>query len=242
LRDAPALSLPVAILAGGLATRMKPVTETIPKSLLDVTGKPFIARQLECLVQKGARRVTICIGNLGGMIRDRIGNGSAFGLDVQYSDEGSTLLGTGGALKKALPLLGDRFLVLYGDSLLECDYKAVETSFVQGGRKGLMTVYRNDDLYDASNVLFADGRIQVYDKRKRTPEMRHIDYGLGALSSGAFDGVLEGGQVDLAVIYQNLLQQGELAGFEVFQRFYEIGSPSGLAETRHYFETKESQP
>ena len=242
MREPPALTLPVAILAGGLATRMKPVTETIPKSLLDVNGKPFIARQLECLAQRGVRRVTVCIGHLGGMIRDTVGSGSSFGLDVQYSDEGSTLLGTGGALKKALPLLGKKFLVIYGDSLLECDYAAVEKSFVQGGRKGLMTVYRNDDLYDASNVLFADGRIQVYDKTRRTSAMRHIDYGLGALSADAFDDVPAGERVDLAAIYQNLLRQGELAGFEVFQRFYEIGSPSGLAETRRYFQMKESQP
>ncbi len=235
------MTLPVAILAGGLATRMKPITESIPKSLLDVHGKPFIARQLECLAEKGAHRVTICIGHLGGMIRDSVGNGSRLGLDVRYSDEGSTLLGTGGALKKALPLLGEKFLVIYGDSLLECDYEAVERSFVHSGRMGLMTVYRNEDLYDVSNVLFADGRIQVYDKKHRTPEMRHIDYGLGGLSARAFGGVPEGGHVDLAVLYQNLLQQEELAGFEVFQRFYEIGSPAGLAETRHYFEMKESQ-
>jgi N-acetyl-alpha-D-muramate 1-phosphate uridylyltransferase len=235
------LRLPVAILAGGLATRMKPITESIPKSLLDVHGKPFIARQLECLAERGACRVTICIGHLGGMIRDTVGDGSRFGLEVQYSDEGSTLLGTGGALHKALPLLGQQFLVLYGDSLLECDYEAVETSFIQSGKSGLMTVFRNEDLFDASNVLFADGRIKAYDKRHRTPEMKHIDYGLGGLSARSFDRFPGGAPVDLAVLYQNLLEQDELAGFEVFQRFYEIGSPAGLAETRRYFEMKESQ-
>jgi len=235
------LTLPVAILAGGLATRMKPTTESIPKSLLDVHGKPFIARQLECLAERGAHRVVICIGHLGGMIRESVGDGSAFGLEVRYSDEGTTLLGTGGALKKALPLLSGKFLVLYGDSLLECDYEAVEKSFVHGGKTGLMTVYCNEDLYDASNVLFANGRIRMYDKKHRVPEMRHIDYGLGGLSARAFDSVPGGGRVDLAVLYQNLLEQDELAGFEVFQRFYEIGSPEGLAETRRYFEMKESQ-
>jgi N-acetyl-alpha-D-muramate 1-phosphate uridylyltransferase len=235
------LTLPVAILAGGLATRMKPITESMPKSLLDVHGKPFIARQLECLAQRGAHRVVICIGHLGGMIRESIGDGSQFGLEVRYSDEGTALLGTGGALKKALPLLGEKFLVIYGDSLLECDYDAVERAFVQSGKSGLMTVYRNEDLFDASNVLFAGGRIRVYDKKHRTPEMRHIDYGLGGLSVRAFDGIPEGGRVDLAVLYQNLLEQDELAGFEVFQRFYEIGSPAGLAETRRYFEVKESE-
>jgi len=235
------VTVPVAILAGGLATRMKPITESMPKSLLDVHGKPFIARQLECLAERGAHRVTVCIGHLGSMIRESVGDGSRFGLSVRYSDEGGTLLGTGGALKKALPLLGEKFLVLYGDSLLECDYEAVEASFLHSGKTGLMTVYRNEDLFDASNVLFADGRIRVYDKKRRTRGMRHIDYGLGGLSARAFDAIPEGGQVDLAVIYQNLLEQDDLAGFEVFQRFYEIGSPAGLAETRRYFEMKETR-
>lgn len=235
------MTLPVAILAGGLATRMKPTTETVPKSLLDVHGKPFIARQLECLSERGVSRVVLCIGHLGGMIQERIGDGAGFGLQVQYSDEGRTLLGTGGALKKALPLLGGRFLVLYGDSLLEIDYTAVERAFLESGRKGLMTVYRNEGLFDASNVEFAEGRIRRYDKNSRVPGMRHIDYGLGGLSEAAFRGVPDGERLDLARIYENLLAEDELAGYEVFERFYEIGSPEGLAETRKHFIEKESK-
>jgi NDP-sugar pyrophosphorylase family protein len=220
---------------------MKPCTEQIPKSLIDVHGKPFAARQLECLAGRGVRRVVLCIGHLGGMIRQRIGEGDRFGLQVQYSDEGDTLLGTGGALRNALPLMGEKFLLMYGDSLLECDYEAVERRFLESGTQGLMTVYRNDGRFDSSNVLFADGRIRMYDKIRRVPGMRHIDYGLGALSRSAFDGVPEEGPVDLLVIYQNLLARDELAGLEVFERFYEIGSPAGLADTRRYFEEKESQ-
>jgi NDP-sugar pyrophosphorylase family protein len=235
------LKLPVAILAGGLATRMKPYTEKIPKSLMDIHGKPFAARQLECLAELGVKRVVMCIGHLGAMIRESIGEGERFGLRVQYSDEGGALLGTGGALKKALPLLGDRFLVVYGDSLLKCDYEAVERRFLESGRKGLMTVYRNDGRFDTSNVLFADGLIRMYDKVHRAPGMRHIDYGLGALESGAFDGTAEGVPVDLAAVYQRLLAEDQLAGFEVFERFYEIGSPAGLADTRRHFEEKESE-
>lgn len=234
------MTLPVAILAGGLATRMKPYTDTVPKSLLDIHGKPFIARQLECLAERGVRRVVLCIGHLGSMIRDRVGDGAAFGLNVQYSDEGPTLLGTGGALKKALPLLGGRFLVLYGDSLLEVDYEGVGRAFLESGRKGLMTVYRNEGQLDASNVLFAEGRIKRYDKVSRDPGMRHIDYGLGGLSDAAFRGMPDGARADLARIYQDLLAENQLAGYEVFQRFYEIGSPEGLADTRRHFEEKES--
>jgi len=234
------LRLPVAILAGGLATRMKPWTQQIPKSLIDVHGKPFAARQLESLAERGVSRVVLCIGHLGAMIKETIGDGGRFGLRVQYSDEGSGLLGTGGALRNALPLLGAEFVVLYGDSLLECDYESAERYFLESGKKGLMTVYRNDGRYDTSNVLFADGRIRMYDKVHRVPEMSHIDYGLGALSARAFEGVAEGARVDLALIYQNLLEKDELAGLEVFERFYEIGSPAGLADTRRYFETKET--
>jgi NDP-sugar pyrophosphorylase family protein len=234
------LTLPIAILAGGLATRMKPFTERIPKSLIDVHGMPFAARQLQCLAERGAHDVVICIGHLGERIRQSIGDGTRFGLRVQYSDEGEELRGTGGALKKALPLLGKAFLVMYGDSLLECDYEAVEKHFLQSGKKGLMTVYRNDGLFDASNVLFAESRIQMYDKTHKVPGMRHIDYGLGALSKHAFDAVEPGVRVDLASIYQNLLAEDELAGLEVFERFYEIGSPAGLADTRRHFEEKES--
>jgi NDP-sugar pyrophosphorylase family protein len=235
------LTLPVAILAGGLATRMKPHTDTVAKSLLDIQGKPFIDRQLECLAERGVRRVVLCIGHLGSMIRDHVKDGAAFGMNVQYSDEGPTLLGTGGALKKALRLLGGRFLVLYGDSLLEVDYEGIGRAFVDSGRKGLMTVYRNDGQFDTSNVLFAGGQIRRYDKDSRDPGIRHIDYGLGGLSDAAFHGVAEGARVDLARIYQDLLAEDQLAGYEVFQRFYEVGSPQGLADTRKHFEERESR-
>ncbi len=234
------MTLPVVILAGGLATRMKPYTENMPKSLIDVAGVPFIARQLSGLKKKGARRVVLCIGHLGGMIRGVVGDGRKWGLEVGYSDEGDTLLGTGGAIRRALPLLGQRFLVMYGDSLLDCDFQAVENAFLASGKKGLMTVFRNADLFDASNVIYSQGRIQMYDKKNRVPEMTHIDYGLGALSREAFEGVVEGEKIDLATIYQRLLAEGQLAGFEVSTRFYEIGSPAGLADTRKLFEAKET--
>ena len=233
------MTLPVAILAGGLATRLRPVTEKIPKALVEVAGRPFVVHQLELLRARGVRRVVLCLGYLGEQVEALVGDGAAFGLDVSCSYDGDRLLGTGGALRTALPLLGDRFLVLYGDSYLDCDYAAIARAFVESGRAGLMTVYRNLGRFDASNVVFRDGRIVRYTKGVRDLEMEHIDYGLGALHASALAPYPAGEPLDLARVYQDLLARGELAGFEVGERFYEIGSPQGLEETRRHLAGRE---
>ncbi len=224
------MDLPIAILAGGLATRLRPITEKIPKSLVPVAGRPFLAHQLELLRSHGVTRVVLCVGHLGEMIREEFGTGEQFGIDLQYSFDGDTLLGTGGAIRKALPLLGANFFVLYGDSYLPIDYQAVARAFVDSGRPALMTVYANAGLYDTSNVWFENGAIKVYDKKDLRPEMRHIDYGLSAFSASVFEPIPPNTRVDLADILRDLARRGKLAGFETTQRFYEIGSPAGLAE------------
>jgi NDP-sugar pyrophosphorylase family protein len=226
--------LPVAILAGGLATRLRPVTETIPKALIEINGEPFLAHQLRLLRAGGVERVVLCVGYLGEAVRAYAGAGEAFGLHIDYAFDGPTLLGTAGALRRALPLLGDAFFVLYGDSYLPCDYAAIERSFLASGRTGLMTVYRNLGRWDASNVEFAEGRIAAYDKRHRTPCMKHIDYGLGAFRREAFLDLPDDRPSDLAALYQRLLASGELAAFEAEQRFYEIGSFEGIRELAEY--------
>ena len=222
---------PVAVLAGGLATRLGPLTSAQPKALLDVAGKPFVAHQLELLRRNGVTRVVLCVGHLGERIQAVIGDGAAFGLKVDYAFDGPTLLGTAGALKQAAPLLGEAFFVLYGDSYLTIDYAAVQQAFVAGGTLGLMTVYRNEGRYDASNIELEGGRIVRYDKKRPTPAMRHIDYGLGMLRAAALD-LVTGTPFDLADLYQQLLARGQLAGFEAPDRFYEIGSVAGLEELR----------
>ena len=153
--------LPVAILAGGLATRLRPLTETIPKSLVEINGEPFLWHQLRLLRANGIRRVVLCLSHLGEQVRDSVGEGGAFGLDIHYSLDGPTLLGTAGALKRAEPLLGGSFFVLYGDSYLPICWAAVERAFLQSGQAGLMTVYRNEGQWDTSNVEFIDGRISA---------------------------------------------------------------------------------
>src|SRR5580692_9392080 len=173
--------LPVAILAGGLATRLRPLTETIPKSLVEINGEPFLWHQLRFLRRNGVERVVMCVSYLGEQVRDSAGDGREFGLHIDYSFDGDTLLGTAGALKRAEPLLGESFFILYGDSYLPICWAAVERAFHESGKAGLMTVYRNEGQWDTSNVEFVDGHILAYNKKLRTERMRHIDYGLGVL-------------------------------------------------------------
>jgi len=222
--------LPVAILAGGLARRLRPVTEKVPKLLVEVAGEPFFSHQLRLLKKNGLTRLVLCVGYLGEMIVEQYGDGAKWGVHIDYSFDGPKLLGTGGALIRALPRLGEAFYILYGDSYLPVDYQAVGRAFLASGRAGLMTVYENRERYDASNVWFADGRIKVYDKVNKGPQMQHIDYGLGLLHARAFAGWPRDEVVDLAAVYGRLVAEGELAGYEMHERFYEIGSPAGLAE------------
>jgi N-acetyl-alpha-D-muramate 1-phosphate uridylyltransferase len=222
--------IPVAILAGGLATRLRPLTARVPKVLLPVAGRPFLTHQLELLRAQGLRRVVLCLGHLGGMVVQAYGDGQAHGVQMDYSFDGPVLLGTGGALKQALPKLGDPFFVLYGDSYLTAPFRPIADYFLQCGKRGLMTVYRNEGLYDTSNVVFRDGTIVTYDKKLRLPEMRHIDYGLSLFRPSVFEEYPAGEKFDLADVMQRLVGQGDLAGYEVPERFYEIGSTAGLAE------------
>ena len=224
------MNLPVAILAGGLATRLRPITEKIPKVLVTVAGQPFLAHQLQLLRGQGITHAVLCLGHLGEMVREQFGDGSAHGVHLDYSFDGPVLLGTGGALKQALPWLGEKFFVLYGDSYLPVDFAPVAERFECSGRLGLMTVYRNEGRYDSSNVVFANGVIEVYDKKARLPEMRHIDYGLSVFRAAALEEYSPGVKFDLADLMQRLVARRELAGFEVPERFYEIGSHEGLAE------------
>lgn len=230
--------LPVAVLAGGLATRLGTVTATVPKLLLPVAGRPFAEYQLEWLRSEGVDRVVYCIGHLAEQIMAALGDGRDWGMRFDFVLDGPKLLGTGGALRAALPHLGDRFFVLYGDSLLTCNLRDIEQAHARSGRACLMTVYPNDDQWDRSNIVFRDGEIVTYDKQRRGPEMRHIDYGLGVLTSRALEAYPPDQPLDLAVVYQDQLRAGELAGYEVTARFYEIGSAAGLEETRAYLANK----
>jgi MurNAc alpha-1-phosphate uridylyltransferase len=225
---------PVAVLSGGLATRLLPATGTVPKALLSVAGRPFLHWQLALLAQQGITQAVLCVGHLGEQIRTAVGDGTGFGLTVRYSCDGETLLGTGGALKQALPLLGTAFFVLYGDSYLPCSFAHVQSAYQASGAPALMTVFRNENRWDTSNVLFRDGTIVEYNKRSPRPDMAHVDFGLGALSAQALAEYPPGAAFDLGDVYHGLARRGALAGLEVRERFYEIGSAAGLAAAEHY--------
>jgi MurNAc alpha-1-phosphate uridylyltransferase len=224
--------LPVALLAGGLATRLRPITETIPKALVDVAGRPFIAWQLELLQRQGVTDVIVCAGYLGERIQDVVADGAEYGLAVRYSFDGERLLGTGGALRRALPLLDGPVFVLYGDSYLPISMRPVQQAYRRSGRAALMTVFRNDGQWDRSNVEY-DGTGSIrYDKRVQTPTMHYIDYGLGVLSREVIAAMPADTVVDLADTYRALSESGQLAGYEVHERFYEVGSFEGLEDMR----------
>jgi NDP-sugar pyrophosphorylase family protein len=224
------MSFPVVILAGGLATRLRPLTEKIPKALVEVAGRPFLEHQLDLLKQNSIGEVVLCLGYLGEMIERRYGDGEALGIQIRYSFDGPILLGTGGAIKRASALLPDAFFVLYGDSYLPIDFQAVAGAFIEAGQPALMTVYANADAWDTSNVWFEQDRIRLYSKREKLPEMRFIDYGLMVCTRQIFDDSPSDVPFNLADTLETLSRKGQLAGHEVNQRFYEIGSPTGLAE------------
>lgn len=226
----PPSALPVALLAGGMATRLRPITAKIPKLLVEVAGEPFFSHQIRLLKAAGLTRIVLCVGYLGEMIIDQYGDGAKWGVEIDYAFDGPKLLGTGGALIAALPKLGDAFYVLYGDSYLPVDYRAVGDFFLRSGQLGLMTVYENHGRYDTSNVEFSAGEIRRYDKKIKTPAMHHIDYGLGVFRAAAFDGFPRDAVVDLAEVQKSLVARRQLAGYEIKQRFYEIGSHEGLNE------------
>ena len=234
---------PLALLAGGLATRLRPLSDSTPKSLVAVAGEPFISHQLRLLARQNVQRVVLCTGFLGHAIRDVVGDGSRFGLSVVYSPDGPTPLGTGGALKQALPLLGDEFVVMYGDSYLLAPIASVLHCFRAQKLPCLMTVYRNENRVDRSNVVFRDGLILAYDKQSvasqsRYSDMVYIDYGLTVMCGKALAEWPLGCPFDLAVVFRRLLDKGQLAAYEVFERFYEIGSLGGLEETDRFLRGK----
>jgi MurNAc alpha-1-phosphate uridylyltransferase len=228
--------LPVAILAGGLATRLRPLTESIPKSMIEICGQPFVHWQMKHLAKIGVTEIIYCVSYKSKIIENFLSDGSKYGVKVNYSHDGPNQLGTGGALINALPKLGNRFMVLYGDSYLPIDFHKVELEFADCGKPALMTVFANNDRIDVSNVDFSGGVLNRYQKGVKSPEMTHIDYGLSCFDASVFLSYRSSIAMDLSEICMNLASQGLLAGLEVYQRFYEIGSYQGILDFTAFIE------
>ena len=235
------------ILAGGLGTRMRPWTVHLPKTLIPVRALPFAHYQLTWLAQHGIREVVYSIADKGDMIRDFVGDGSRWNLSVSYVEDGKELVGTAGALRRVLDtgLLHDRFLLLYGDSFLPFDFRLLGEAFASQPRPAMMAVYRNQNRFDTGNVRFSDGVVRLYRKVKSgerpDPDLEFIDYGISALSPAVIEeNVPAGTKADLADVYHRLSVAGRVAGFEVTERFYEIGSPAGLADFETWIDAQPS--
>ena len=232
------MRLPLAILAGGLGKRLGQKTINKAKVLIDVAGKPFISRQLNYLSDQGVKDIVICTAHLGEQIKAYIGNGSKYNLKIFYSDDGDQLLGTGGSVKKACRILGENFFILYGDSFLPIDFSLVEKAFFQQKKPALMTVFKNQGQWDKSNVYFKDKSVK-YNKNYPQKNMNYIDYGLNVVKNSIFNDFPSNKAFDLSDVFEDLSNKDLLAGFEVYDRFYEIGSINGLNDTINFFKKKE---
>lgn len=228
------MMLPLAILAGGYATRLGQLGKETPKCLIEINGRPFVDWQLDLLVKNGYSDFVFCVSYKSNLIQEHLGDGSDMGINIQYSLDGETQLGTGGALQKALPKLGKVFGVIYGDSYLPTDYTAVEEAFLSTNINALMTVYKNQDKFDASNVEFFDGKIIDYQKGSKNKNMHYIDYGITYFREETFHPMTDQSVFDLAIVYHQLARDQLIDGFEVFERFYEIGSVQGIEEISYY--------
>lgn len=229
----------MVILAGGLATRMMPLTSKLPKSMLQIKGRPFLEYQLELLKEYEIKDVLLCVGYKGELIKDHFGDGRKFGVNLSYSFDGDKLLGTAGALKKAYKLLGENFFLMYGDSYLPYDYQKIEESFKRSNKLSLMVAYKNQNRFDKSNILISEGLIKLYDKTLRGENLEYIDAGLSILKKEVLNLVPDDEPYDLEELYRTLISEEEMSAYEVKQRFYQIGSFEGLEEFKNLVEKGE---
>lgn len=245
MKEAVCENLQAVVLMGGLGSRLEGRAKDCPKSMIKILGKPFFQYQMELMIQAGFRRFLFCVGHHAEAVRDYFQDGSRWNVKIDYSYDGETLLGTGGAVRKALPLLEDDFLLVYGDSFMDVDYFEIAVRYRQAaaaGKKALMTVMHNQNHFDASNVICEGGEIALYDKTANDPRMEYIDYGISVFSRDIFAELPPDRFLDLADIQRGLSVSGLLGCCEVERRFYEIGTPKALEEFIHYAEKRWDKP
>ena len=218
------------ILAGGLGTRMRPLTEAVPKVLIPVKGKPFVDYQLELLTRNGIDEFVFCVGHQGEKVERHLGDGRAFGCRIAYSYDGPRLLGPAGALKRSERLLQDRFFVTNGDAYLRAPYARLMDALSDAGKLAVMSVYKNDDRFGRSDVVVDGGAVARYDKKSKAEGMNWINYGVTALRKEALGLIAEGRFCDEETFYGSLIERNQLLAFPVKARVYEIGTPASLSE------------
>ncbi len=227
----------IVILAGGKATRMYPMTKTIPKSMIEINGKPFLEHQIDLLKKNQITNIVLCIGNLSKQISDHFGDGAKFGVSIKYSiEEDDDLLGTAGALKNAQNLLNDEFFFMYGDSYLPISFRDIQIFFRKSNKIGLMTVYKNENKFDNSNISIQGDVVSAYDKTGKTQNLQFIDYGLLVFKKKILDFIAPNQQIDLETPIKQLIKEKSLGFYEVKERFYEIGSISGIKDFENYIQ------
>jgi len=229
-----------AILAGGMGTRLRPLTDKVPKTMVKVRGRPFLEHQIRLLKAGGVGEFVLCVGYRADQVTDHFGDGSKWGVRVRYSYDGPSLLGAAGALKRAEGLLRDRFFVTYGDAYLRVDYRAMMEAFVASGRLGMMAVYHNRNRHGSSDLVVKDGAVVRYDKGAGGRGLEWINFGVSALRKAALESVPEGVEFGEEEFYGGLIRRGELAAFPVRRRFYEIGTPAALKEFERFLGSPKS--
>jgi NDP-sugar pyrophosphorylase family protein len=224
---------PIVVLVGGLGTRVAGITgPDRPKALLDVAGEPFLVRRLRELAAEGVPEAWLLVGHGAAVIGDVVGDGAGLGLAVRYVHDGPRLLGTGGAVRAALLHLPERFLLTYGDTFLPAALAPIVEAWDGSGRPALMTVLRNDDRWEPSNVAVADGLVVRYEKG--ASGLTHIDYGMLAFERAVFDPYPVDDPFDLGIVLRDLIDRRELAAHEVHERFHDIGNPAAYEETARW--------
>ena len=219
-----------AILAGGLGTRLRPLTEKVPKALVPVGGRPFLEYEIELLKQNSIDDIVLCLGYLGEQVEEHFGDGKKFGVKIRYSHDGEELLGPIGGLKMAEEMLASEFFVTYGDAYLRLDYNGLMATLLRSGRMGAMAIYRNDGKHGKSDLVVQDEFVTAYDKKATLPGMVWINFGVTALRKAALKRLIAGRKYDEEPFYRDLIERRQLLAYETNERFYEIGSPQGLDE------------
>jgi N-acetyl-alpha-D-muramate 1-phosphate uridylyltransferase len=230
--------LQIVILAGGKGTRLHPLTQTTPKNMIKVNGKPFLTYQIELLKKNNIYDIVICVGFFSEKIVNYYGDGKKFDVNIRYAFEKTdNLLGTAGALKNAEQYLKDEFFVMYGDSYLPVNFYKIFTEFKRSGKLGLMTIYKNVNKFDKSNTSIANGLVTNYNKSRERSDLQYIDYGLLVLKKKILENIIPQKVIDLDFIIKQLIEKKELAAYEVNERFYEIGSFSGIKDFEKYLDS-----